>query len=58
MENSSLQLRQKIELLKKEQFDAVSMVKQSAVLTKTIRDCGVQMVNHDIECQGELIYFK
>merc|ERR1712147_18245 len=38
MENSSMQLRQKIELLKREQFDAASMVKQSAVLTKTIRD--------------------
>lgn len=52
-----MQLRQKIELLKREQFDAASMVKQSAVLTKTIRDCGVQMVNHDIECQGRILIF-
>ena len=50
-----MQLRQKIDQLKREKFDASSKVKSSAILQKTIRDCGVQMVNHDIECKGTVI---
>ena len=52
MENSSMQLRHKINTIKAEKFDARAKVKQSAQLQQTIRECGVQMVNHDIECQG------
>lgn len=52
-----MQLRQKIDKIKNEKFDAKSKVKSSSVLQKTIRDCGVQMVNHDIECEGSFILY-
>ena len=52
-ENSSAQLRQRIQQIRNEKFDARSKVKESKVLQKTIQKCGVQMLNHDIECESK-----
>jgi len=46
-------LRQKIDKIKNEEFDAKSKVLESAVLTKQIRTIGVQQLNFDVEKPGK-----
>merc|ERR1711953_570544 len=50
-DNSSMRLKYKIDEIQNEKFSAAENVKKSAVLQKTIRKVGTQMVNHDIECK-------
>lgn len=52
-DNSSMRLKHKIDEIQNEKFSAAENVKKSAVLQKTIRKVGTQMVNHDIECKSE-----
>ena len=51
-DNSSLKLKEKIKIIQNEKFDAKSKVQKSQILKKTIRNSGLQMVNHDIQCQS------
>merc|ERR1712168_1489060 len=50
-DNSSMQLKLKIDQIQNEKFSAAENVKKSSILQKTIRKVGTQMVNHDIECR-------
>ena len=51
-----MQLKQRIAQIENEKFDAKVKVKESKVLQKTIRNAGLQYVNHDIECKSNKLY--
>ena len=57
-DNSSMRLKHKIDEIQNEKFSAAENVKKSAVLQKTIRKVGTQMVNHDIECKSESLFLR
>ena len=57
-DNSSMRLKHKIDEIQNEKFSAAENVKKSAVLQKTIRKVGTQMVNHDIECKSESLFLS
>lgn len=51
-DHSIIPIKQKIEKIREEKFDAEAKIKSSKVLTKTIRTIGVQQLNIDIEKQA------
>lgn len=54
-DHSIIPIKQKIEKIREEKFDAEAKIKSSKVLTKTIRTIGVQQLNIDIEKQGKVV---